>query len=146
MRRVEVRHHFAAPPKAVWDVYTDHARWSEWGGFQKSWLEVEGSHDRNGTGAVRCLGTGPFVAVEEVLDFEPPKRMTYRFVRGPMPFENHLGEALFEPENGGTRLVWRCHFDSKIPGLGWLLERFVTQVFRRSLRGLERHCFPAPRL
>jgi uncharacterized protein YndB with AHSA1/START domain len=143
MQRVEVRHRFAAAPAAVWNAYTDHARWSEWAGFQKSWLEVEGAPDRNGRGAVRGFATGPVRVFEEVCDFEPPKRMTYRVVRGGLPFENHLGEVVFEPDGDGTLVVWRCQFDSRIPGLGWLMQRFVTRVFRRALRGLERHSFPS---
>lgn len=142
MQRVEVRHTFAAPPQAVWDRYTDHASWAEWAGIVRSWLEVEGTPDRNGSGAVRGLGPPPFTVFEEVRDFEPPKRMTYNIVRGLVPFKNHQGEVLFEPEGAGsTRVTWRCHFDSKIPGLGWLLERALSGFFRRVLRGLERHHF-----
>ena len=27
-----MQHRFSASPQAVWDVYSDHARWSEWAG------------------------------------------------------------------------------------------------------------------
>ena len=145
MTRVDVSHDFATSPEAVWDVYTDHARWREWFGMGGSSLEVEGSPDRNGTGAVRCLGAGPSRVYEEVLDFQRPKRMTYKVVRGAVPFKNHMGEVVFEPHKDGTRVHWRCHFDSKIPGMGGLLGLMVTQLFRRGLRRLERHSFSAPR-
>jgi uncharacterized protein YndB with AHSA1/START domain len=141
MQKVEVVRSFPAPPQAVWDAYTDHARWSEWAGFPKSWLEVPGQPDRNGTGAVRGFGAGGVKVLEEVLDFEPPKRMTYRLIKGPMPIANHLGEVRFEPEQGGTRVVWGCQFDSKIPGLGGLLRLFITRTFRTALEGLARHSF-----
>jgi uncharacterized protein YndB with AHSA1/START domain len=141
MQKIEVRHTFDAPPQAVWDAYTDHARWKEWAGFPKSWLEVEGSPDRNGTGCVRGLGQGPMTVFEEVRDFEPPKRMTYTVVRGAVPFKNHLGEVVFEPEGDGTLVIWRCRFDSKVPGLGWLFQRYVSGIFRKALHGLERHSF-----
>lgn len=142
MHRVEVERRFAAPPQAVWDVYTDHAGWSEWSGFQRSWLEVEGTPDRNGTGAVRAFGNGPVRVFEEVREFQPPKRMTYSLLRGGIPLKNHLGEVVFEPDGEGTRVVWRCRFDSGIPGLGPLFRLVITQVFRRALRGLERRHFP----
>ncbi len=144
MQRVEVVRRFPAPPQAVWDVYTDHAGWSEWAGIGKSWLEVAGDPDRNGAGAVRGLGTGGVNAFEEVIEFDPPKRMTYRLIRGGGPMKNHLGEVIFEPDGDGTRVVWRCRFDSRIPGLGGLMRRFVTRFFRRALEGLAHRCFPDP--
>jgi uncharacterized protein YndB with AHSA1/START domain len=142
VQEVEVRRHFAAPRERVFEAYTDHARWNEWAGFSKSWLEVEGSPNRNGTGAVRGFGQGPVTVFEEVLDFEPPKRMTYRVVRGGLPMRNHLGEVTFEPEGDGTRVVWRCRFDSKIPGLGGAMRFLVKRLFRNGLDGLAQRSFP----
>ena len=59
--------------------------------------------------------------------------------------KNHHGEVSCEPEGGGTRITWRCRFDSKIPGLGWPMGFFVTRVFRKALDGLAAHAFPDPR-
>ena len=141
MQQVEVVRTFAEPPERVFAVYTDHAGWSRWAGIGSSRLEVAGRTHRNGAGAVRVLGPGPFAAREEVLDFEPPRRMTYRVVGGGM-LRNHLGEVLFEPDGGGTRIVWRCRFDPAIPGLGGLLRAFVTRIFRRALEGLAERGLP----
>jgi uncharacterized protein YndB with AHSA1/START domain len=138
VQQVEVTHRYDAPPQAVWDVYTDHARWSEWAGTPGARLLREGSPDPNGTGAVRAFVGG---LREEVLEFEPPKRMTYTVTAGLFPIEQHLGEVLLEPDGTGTRVVWRCRFESRIPGLGGLLRRFVTSSFTRALAGLERHSF-----
>ena len=142
MQHVEVTRRFSAPPQAVWDVYNDHARWNEWAGFKESRLDVKGSPDPNGTGAVRCFGSNGMRAYEEVLDFDPPRRMTYQVVRGGPPIRNHRGEVSFEPDGDGTRVVWRCRFDSRVPGLGWLLQAGITRVFRNALEGLARHSFP----
>jgi len=145
MQEVEVERRFSAPVQAVWDVYTDHAGWSAWAGFQKSWLEIPGETDRNGSGAVRGFGSNGITAFEEVIDFDPPKRMTYRVVRGGLPMKNHLGEVVFEPDGDGTRIVWRCRFDSKVLGLGPLMRFVVRRVFRGALEGLARHHFPDAR-
>jgi len=142
MPSIEVERHFAAPVEEVWKVYTDHAGWSAWAGIAKSWLEVEGKPDRNGSGAVRAFGSGALGVFEEILEFDPPKRMTYRLVKGGQPIKNHHGEVAFESEGDGTRITWRCRFDSKIPGLGWLLGVFVTRFFRTALEGLASHAFP----
>jgi SAM-dependent methyltransferase/uncharacterized protein YndB with AHSA1/START domain len=136
MQHVEVERRFGAPPAQVWQVYTDHAGWSAWAGLGRASLEREGHPERNGSGAVRCFRNGPVAVFEEVLDFEPPKRMTYRVVRGGLPMKDHLGEVVLEPDGAGTRLVWRCRFDSRIPGLGAPLRWLVTRVFERALAGL----------
>ena len=138
MQHVEVRHRYAAPPQAVWDVYVDHANWSEWSGFPGSKLVQPGSPDRNGTGAVRSFAGG---VREEVIDFEPPKRMTYTVVGGPFPITGHLGEVSFELDGEGTLVVWRCRFEPRIPLTGGLLQRFITGSFRRALDGLGRRGF-----
>jgi SAM-dependent methyltransferase/uncharacterized protein YndB with AHSA1/START domain len=142
MQQVHVERRFDAPPERVWQVYTDHAGWSRWAGFGRSWLEVTGHPDRNGAGAVRGFATGGVSVFEEVLAFEPPKRMTYRVVRGGLPMKNHEGEVVLEPDGAGTRLIWRCRFESKLPGLGRPMRWFVTRVFRGALEGLARHAFP----
>ncbi|MBW2418772.1 MAG: SRPBCC family protein [Deltaproteobacteria bacterium] len=138
MQQVEVTHRYDAPLEAVWAVYTDHARWSEWAGTPGARLAREGSPDKNGAGAVRAFVGG---LREEILDFEPPKRMTYSVTAGLFPIKEHFGEVLFEPDGDGTRIVWRCRFESKIPGLGGLLQRFITWSFSKALAGLERHSF-----
>jgi uncharacterized protein YndB with AHSA1/START domain len=142
MQHVEVVRHFPEPPEQVFAVYTDHAGWGRWAGVGSARLARRGSPDPNGTGALRVVGPGPFAAHEEVLDFEPPKRMTYRVVRGPIPFRDHFGEVRFEPDAGGTRVVWRCRFEPSLPGLGPLLRAIVTRVFRRALDGLAARGLP----
>jgi len=139
MQHVEVERRFAAPPATIWALVSDHAGYSRWAGLGRARLATEGHPDRNGVGAVRCFQTGPVSVFEEVLSFEPPKRMTYRVVRGGIPImKDHLGEMRLEPDGAGTHLVWRCRFASSVPGLGAPLRWFVTRVFRRALDGLER--------
>ena len=142
MQEVRVERRFSAPPQAVWDIYTHHEGWNEWAGMSISRLITEGSPHRDGVGAVRELGAKSGLAVEQVVDFEPPKRMTYTMLRGPIPIRNHFGEVRFEPEGDGTRIVWLCRFDSKIPGLGWLIRLGITRFFRKSLEGLAEHKIP----
>lgn len=142
MQHVEMKRTFSATPEQVWNVYTDHANWKAWSGVSHSSLEVVGKPDRNGTGAVRCLGTYKMNALEEILEFDPPRRMTYRVVKGGLGMKNHLGEVFFDPAGDGTKITWRCRFDSKVPGFSRIMRGIVTRVFRDALDGLARHCFP----
>jgi uncharacterized protein YndB with AHSA1/START domain len=138
VQRVEVQQHIAAPVQRVWDRYTDHVSWTEWAGLGRVRLVRHGEPAPNGVGCVREIGSLGVTVQEEVLTWEPPRRMTYRIVRGGMPITNHHGEVVFAPDDGGTRVTWRCQFDSRVPGLGGIFQRVITAIFRRALRRLAR--------
>jgi uncharacterized protein YndB with AHSA1/START domain len=145
VQHIEVVRRIAGPPEAVFSVYTDHAAWADWGGVGTARIEREGDPPPNGSGCVRVLGPGRFAAWEEILDFVPGKRMTYRIVKGGLPIRDHFGEVLFEPDGadgGGTRIVWRCRFESRIPGLGPLFRAGVARLFRGVLDGMAKQNFP----
>jgi uncharacterized protein YndB with AHSA1/START domain len=144
MQHVEVKRRFRAPVGRVWEVYTDHAGWKNWSGFGKSWLEKEGSPDRDGVGCVRGFGSNGVNVYEEVVEWEPTSRFAYRIVRGGLPMKNHYGEVFFEPDGDGTLVTWRCRFESglPLPGSGWLMQKFIEKIFRDGLEGLSRKHFP----
>lgn len=134
MIKIEATRHIPARPSEVWSVYTDHATFWRFMGPAK--IEREGHDDPNGSGCIRALGPGRFAAREEILDFDPPKRLSYTVLPGGPPLRNHFGEVVFEEESGGTRVVWHARFESRIPGLGFILRIVVQRVFDRALRHL----------
>jgi len=136
MQRVEVERVIEAPPEAVFARFNDHAGWSAWAGAGKISLAREGTPDRNGVGCVRAFESAMGLQ-EEVTEFEPPRRMTYRIVRGGFPITNHRGEVLFEPHARGTRLVWSVDFASRIPFSERAIARFLRSMFGRLLTRFE---------
>ncbi len=145
MEQIEVARTIPAPLAAVFARYTDHAGWSSWAGLGPVKLGREGHPERDGTGCVRVIGLGPFAVHEEVLAFEAPHRMTYRVVKGLVPMRDHGGEVTFAAVPEGTRIVWRCHFESTLPGAGPATAWVTRQVFARVLRKLATLTFPADR-
>ncbi len=141
MEHVEVRQVIEAPVEAVWSRYTDHVSWTQWAGLGTVRLDRQGTPTPNGVGSVREISTAGFKVYEEVISFEPPRRVTYKVVRGLLPFKNHLGEVLFEPHARGTLVTWRCQFESRLPGMGGAIRIFITRLFRKALVGLSRQ-FP----
>lgn len=135
MLNVEVTRFIDGPRDEVWRTYTDHVEFWSFMGSAK--IERKGDDDPNGTGCIRVLGRGRLAAREEILDFEPPARLTYRVLEGSPPITNHLGEVFFEEEGNGTRVVWRARFGCTIPGLGFGLRFVVRRVFERAVRHLE---------
>jgi len=136
MRRVEVERVIEAPPEAVFARFNDHAGWSAWAGAGRVSLAREGTPDRNGVGCVRAFESAMGLQ-EEVTEFEPPHRMTYRIVRGGFPIKNHRGEVRFEPDARGTRLVWSVEFGSRIPFSEGAIARFLRRMFGRLLTRFE---------
>ena len=145
MQYVEVKRVIDAPIDTVWARYTDHVSWTEWAGLGKVTLDRQGDPPPNGVGCVRAIASGGVKVIEEVLTFESPRRMTYRIVRGGLPIRDHLGEVDFEPHGDRTLVTWRCRFDSKIPGLGWIFRFFITRLFRNALEGLAKDLTTARR-
>jgi len=141
VQHVEIKRRIAAPRQAVWDRYTDHVSWSEWAGLGKVRLDREGVPRPNGVGCVRVITANGVSVHEEVLTFESPRRMTYRVVKGGLPMKDHLGEVEFADDDGGTLVTWRCRFNSKIPGFGFIFRLIVIKVFRDALEGLSREEF-----
>ncbi len=136
MHYVEAQRFFPAPIDQVWGLYTDHRAWPRYMGAGHVTLQPAGSPSPNGVGCVRCIAVlGIETVAEEVLEFDAPTRMKYRIVRGGGPLQNHQGEVFFTEEAGGTRVVWRCRFDT-LPGLGWLLRLGIAGFFRYLLRGV----------
>jgi len=138
MQYVEVNEVIPAPIDAVWDRYTDHRSWTDWAGLGTVTLDREGSPSPNGVGCVRRISRGGVRVFEEVVSFEPPRRMSYRVVKGGIPIKNHLGEVEFEARGERTLVTWRCRFESRIPGLGRPFRLLVRTLFRNALRGLRR--------
>ncbi len=134
---VEAERFFNHPIEEVFRRYTDHEGWSRWAGLGKVRLVREGTPERDGVGSVRAFRLTPGLR-EEVTRFEPPARMEYEVVAGPVPMADHLGEVMFESEGRGTRIRWRVSFRATIPGSGWALRRGLGIVFQRILAGLAR--------
>src|SRR4051812_40886100 len=95
-RHVSVERIIDAPPDKVFARYTDHVGWSDWAKLGRVTLAKTGSPEPNGVGCVRVFHSGIEVR-EEVVAFDPPRRMAYRLVKGAVGIRNHEGDVAFEP-------------------------------------------------
>lgn len=107
----------AAPPEVVFEVLTDHRRYSEITPLRKSELEREGEPAPNGVGAIRVLGgVGPPLR-EEVIDYEPATRFSYKLLSG-APLRDHVGTVELTPVEGGTKVVYAVRTEPTLPVVG----------------------------
>ncbi len=138
MEHVEVSQHVAASREAVFDVLADLPGWTTWAGLGRVTLEREGRDARCGPGAIRVFTNYGFAGREEILALERGAMMTYTVLSG-MPIRDHLGEVHCTADGDGTLVTWRCRFEARIPGLDPVFQRFITWIFRRTLRRLASH-------
>jgi uncharacterized protein YndB with AHSA1/START domain len=107
----------AAAPETVFDVLTDHRRYTEITPLRKAELEREGEPAPNGVGAIRRLtAIGPPMR-EEVLAYEPGKRFSYKLLSG-LPVRDHVGTVELTPSGGGTRVVYAVRTTPTLPLVG----------------------------
>jgi uncharacterized protein YndB with AHSA1/START domain len=107
----------AAPPEIVFEVLTDHRRYSEITPLRKSVLEREGEPAPNGVGAIRVLSSvGPPLR-EETIVYEAPTRFSYKLLSG-APLRDHVGTIELTPQGGGTRFVYAVRTTPTLPLVG----------------------------
>ena len=125
----------AAPPEVVWPIMSDHVRYAAWGSAKRVTMDRVGSPDPNGVGAVRCFHAGPAKVREEVLEFEPPRRMVYRVASG-LPVVDYRSEMVLEVDGAGSVLRWSSSFRPRVPRTGALLRTVMARAVARFAAGI----------
>ena len=115
-----------APIATVFERITDHEAMASWPGIQSCRLLREGETP-NGLGAVREVKTRGLTLIEEVVQFEPPRRYDYTILRG-LPVE-HRGTVTLLDEGSAVRVVWEVRLASRVP----FLAEIVGQQLRNGL-------------
>jgi len=133
MQRIEIEKQVRAPVEKVWALLADHEGMKRWMPVREVVRRRPGAPDPNGVGAVRTIRGMGLALEEEIVAFEPGKRLGYRLTAG-APIRNHAGEVTLAPDGAGTRVRWSVGFDAIVPGSGGLL----AFALRRSLsQGLD---------
>ena len=120
----------SAPPVAVFEVLADATRWREWAGRTvtvSDWERV-GDPAPGGVGAIRRLGRPPAVALEEILEYDPPHHLAYTIVRGLPVRGYHADIDLLAATDGGTAIRWAGAFEPKVPGTGALFAAILERI------------------
>jgi uncharacterized protein YndB with AHSA1/START domain len=138
MQQIELTSRIPAPPERVFEVLSDHEGMVRWTDAREVVLRHPGDPAPNGVGAIRVIRSRGIAIEEEILSYDPPKRIEYRLTAG-APIRDHHGEILLEPDGDGTRVVWRVRFRPLIPGTGWLLRPLIERMLQQNLDQLSAH-------
>jgi uncharacterized protein YndB with AHSA1/START domain len=130
-----LKREIAAPPEVVFDVLTDHRRYSEITPVRKAELEREGEPAPNGVGAIRVLrAVGPPLR-EEVLAYEAPSRFSYTLLSG-LPVRDHVGTVELTPNGDGTSVVYAVRTHPTVPVVGAAVVGVVKLGVKQLLNGI----------
>lgn len=125
----------AAPPEIVFDVLTDHRGYAAITRVRKAELEREGEPAPNGVGAIRVLSTvGPPMR-EEVIDYEPVGRFSYKLLSG-LPLRDHVGTVELTPDAEGTKVVYAVRTTPTVPLAGAAVLAAVKLGIKQLLDGV----------
>jgi uncharacterized protein YndB with AHSA1/START domain len=125
----------AAPPETVFEVLTDHRKYSELTPLRKSVLEREGEPAPNGVGAIRKLtAVGPALR-EEVIAYEEPRRFSYTLLSG-LPVRDHVGTVELTANGSGTRMVYAVKTQPTVPVVGPVVVAAVKQAVKGLIGGI----------
>ncbi len=105
---------------------SDTSRWLEWMGIREVKVERPSANGLLGPGSVytvRGLATDRY----EVVDYDPPHRMSYRMLDGSLPARDYRAHLTLRPVQNGTALAWRVSFA--------LQSRAAVRCSRGSLAG-----------
>lgn len=116
----------AAPPEVVYGLLIDVARWPDWMPQVRSAV-WEDAGIRAGTreGAIRRIAVSGLAMREKILIDDGPHHHAYRIVSG-IPVTDHRADVHIDERAGGSLIVWRATFRSRIPFAGpliWLMLR-----------------------
>jgi uncharacterized protein YndB with AHSA1/START domain len=139
---IDVFRHADAPLELVWSILSDHRGYKDWNPIPTAELEVEGSPEPDGVGAIRKLGAPPVFAREQVLEFDPPRHLAYTILSG-IPVRGYRADVnLYPTADLGTDIRWTGSFDSAPPAmrgpLRWFLQRVLEDMASRLVREAER--------
>jgi uncharacterized protein YndB with AHSA1/START domain len=128
----------AAPPEVVFDVLTDHRRYTEITPLRKAELEREGEPAPNGLGAIRVLSALPGPPMrEEVIGYEPPSRFSYKILSG-LPVRDHVGTVELRPKDGGTEITYAVKTTPTIPLAGPVFMAILKKAIRDLIAGVSK--------
>jgi carbon monoxide dehydrogenase subunit G len=126
----------AAPPEVVFDVLTDHRRYTEITPLRKAELEREGEPAPNGLGAIRVLSALPGPPMrEEVIGYERPNRFSYKILSG-LPVRDHVGTVELKAAGGGTEVAYAVKTTPTIPLAGPVFMAILKKAIRDLISGV----------
>lgn len=126
------------PIEVVFDYLADHENYTRFKGITSSVLLAEGAEDKNGTGALREIKSGPVAFEERITHYDRPTQLHYLIEKStPFPFAHDKGEISLSAEGDKTRVIWISEGHVNLPIVGSLiLDKYVNKQGTAAFSGM----------
>jgi uncharacterized protein YndB with AHSA1/START domain len=125
-----------AAPDEVWALLSDRSTWPSWSPLGSHAGERPGEGGApDGLGGIARFVTGRHCVREEIVEREPPRRLSYTLLSG-LPLRDYRAVVELTPAGTGTRIRWSASFLPGRPGTGWIYRLALTRIFRGMVTGL----------
>jgi hypothetical protein len=122
-----------APIERVWAFLIDYAGYARVPQVQGARVLRPGTSHAAGVGAIREITVLGSTFEEEIVGFDPPRRLAYRITRSrPLRLEHRLGECELIERGGGTEVRWTTTFTVPIPIVGPRLAKVLRLVMQHT--------------
>jgi len=134
VQEIDIRGTTAADPAAVWRLLGDSPTWPDWTPVESCEIVTPGGVD--GIGEIRVFTTGRIRVREEIVERDPPRRLTY-VLRAGLAVRDYRAEIDLTPRpEGGTDMRWHTTFSAKVAILGPLYRHGLRKATQRFVDGL----------
>lgn len=134
----DVSAHTPAPPSAVYPMIRDVARWAEWQSIKS--IDAEDPQARAGdlVGTVWVVRNHGATTRLQITELVPDRRLGYLSLTESIFRDYRAAFDLAPGAAGGTDIRWHATFRPRVPGTGWILERYMRTTFAEVVNRLAR--------
>ena len=134
-----------ADPSHVFGLLVDGSTWPAWSPIDSYAAELEAvdadpAAQAVQARAVRVFRTGRNVSRERIVDLVPDRLLAYEMLSGSKLLRDYRGRIDLNAVGvGGTCIRWRATWRCPVPGVGWLVERYLRGFQQRMVDGLAQY-------
>jgi uncharacterized protein YndB with AHSA1/START domain len=122
-----------ATAEQVWAVVTDYAGYARFPGITSANLRTPGRTHPAGVGAIREVKAGAATFLEEIVEFDAPRRLVYKIIESrPIKIDHEFGCMQLTARGDQTDLEWESRGKVGVPLVGALLDYLMGFVLQRS--------------
>lgn len=122
----------SASPAVVYDVLMDVDRWSDWMPTVSAASWEQRGESGTGLGGIRRIRNGMTVTRDRVVGGMRPHHHAYEAsLPRYWPLRDYRGDVHIEDRPDGSLIIWTVSCESRIPGLGRIVQSGLSAVYAR---------------